>query len=184
MFLPANHPTIEKINKIDLKKLLFKGELAPLYEYRSRVIEIINSKISQLQEGLEEDMQALLQWFEFRNNARYWQQVKEKFSPSEMAEWVLENIVSELEKRNASSSFHKAAGVPSESDLEDALNAAESIVFVGSEKQVKWAKDIAVKNHEKIAFAWKQKSDISLPASAKWWIENQRNLLAALLDLV
>lgn len=71
---------------------------------------------------------------------------------------------------------------PSEPDLEDAYNAADSIAFVGSEKQINWAHSIATKNNEQIAKAWKKKN-FKLPTSAKWWIENRDNVYSALLDL-
>ena len=63
----------------------------------------------------------------------------------------------------------------SEPDTEDALHYIESLIFQGSEKQIKWAKDIALKNIEDVARALKL--DKSIPASAKWWIDNRNNLI-------
>jgi hypothetical protein len=70
---------------------------------------------------------------------------------------------------------------PSEPDLEDAYNAIDSITFIGSEKQINWARSIATKNSEQIASAWKKK-DFKLPTSAKWWIENRENIYSALVN--
>jgi len=63
---------------------------------------------------------------------------------------------------------------PDESDVEDALHWVESNPFQGSDKQKKWASDIALQNLEEIALAWKSGKEI--PLSAKWWIENRDNI--------
>lgn len=75
-------------------------------------------------------------------------------------------------------SLKSAAGVPSENDLEDAYNWVDSTPFDGSEKQVKWAKDIAHKHHHAICLAWKKGEKI--PTKAKWWIENRNNIVVSL----
>ena len=70
---------------------------------------------------------------------------------------------------------------PSESDLEDAYNAADCIKFAGSEKQIKWARDIATNNNREISAS--KLSFNQLPVSAQWWIENRNNIYAALKGL-
>jgi hypothetical protein len=62
----------------------------------------------------------------------------------------------------------------SESNREDALNYVESLKFEGSEKQIKWAKSIAVRAIDDVAIALKNNKKI--PTSAKWWIENKGNI--------
>ena len=62
----------------------------------------------------------------------------------------------------------------SEPDTEDAYHYIESLKFQGSEKQNKWAKDIALKNIETVAIALKQNKTI--PAASKWWIENRDSI--------
>ncbi|ATW59276.1 hypothetical protein Cl131_gp008 [Aphanizomenon phage vB_AphaS-CL131] len=62
----------------------------------------------------------------------------------------------------------------SEPDTEDALHYIESLIFQGSEKQIKWAKDIALKNLDEVAKALRL--DKSIPISAKWWIDNRSNI--------
>ncbi|MBW4514595.1 MAG: hypothetical protein KME11_05160 [Timaviella obliquedivisa GSE-PSE-MK23-08B] len=69
---------------------------------------------------------------------------------------------------------------PSEPELEDAYHVADSIQFVGSEKQVNWARSIATNNSRAIAQSGKFKS---LPTAAKWWIENRDDLYSALAGL-
>jgi len=62
----------------------------------------------------------------------------------------------------------------SENELEDAINWVDATKFQGSEKQVKWAKDIAHKNLEYICKLWKSGQEPSI--SAKWWIENRNEI--------
>ena len=61
-----------------------------------------------------------------------------------------------------------------EPDIEDALHYVESLAFQGSEKQIKWAKDIALKNIDEVARALKLNR--SIPVKAKWWIDNRSNI--------
>ncbi|MDM9583094.1 hypothetical protein [Nostoc sp. GT001] len=72
--------------------------------------------------------------------------------------------------------------VISEPELEDVNHAIDSLNLSGSEKQIKWAFDIAHKSAADIAAAWKKK-DFSLPTSAKWWIDNRDNIDAGLAKL-
>ena len=72
---------------------------------------------------------------------------------------------------------------PAESDLEDAYNVADSIEFVGSEKQVNWARTIATNASESIACAMKERN-LNLPCEAKWWIENRGDIEGALARLI
>jgi hypothetical protein len=182
MFLPAAHPILEKIESIDLVKLLFKGEVATCYEYRNKVVAFINQAISEVEDKstLDEDLAIIYQWFATNNSARYWQSAGKEKNPKLMAEWILDNALSEVESKKAEKSFHKAAGVPSESDLEDAYNWVESSLN-GSPAQIKWAKDIAHKHQNEICIMWKKGKEI--PTSAKWWIDNRNGILQALGSL-
>jgi DNA primase large subunit len=182
MFLPAAHPTLEKIESIDLIKLLFKGEVATCYEYRNKVVMHINQAIDEVEDksSLDEDLETIYQWFLAKNSARYWQSAQKEKSASEMADWILENAMSEVEAEKAEQSFTKAAGVPSESELEDAYNWVESSLS-GSPAQIKWAKDIAHKHQNEICIMWKKGKEI--PTSAKWWIDNRNGILQALGSL-
>lgn len=69
-------------------------------------------------------------------------------------------------------------GIPSESDLEDALNWAECATFQGSQKQINWAKAIAAEHVMAIAIAHKQGKQV--PTDAKWWIDNRNNIVVIL----
>ena len=96
----------------------------------------------------------------------------------EILSWTEENLLDDLALLRVAESLKSIAGIPSESDLEDAYNWVDSTTFNGSAKQVKWAKDIAHKNHEAIVLAWKQGKKI--PTEAKWWIENRANIVVSL----
>ena len=61
-----------------------------------------------------------------------------------------------------------------ENDREDALNYVESLKFEGSEKQIKWAKSIALNAIDDVAIALKNNKKI--PTISKWWIENRGNI--------
>lgn len=84
--------------------------------------------------------------------------------------------------QNWSGDEEEAEPEVSESSKEDVYQSIESLDFVGSEKQIKWAKDIAHKATDDIAKAWRNK-DFKLPTSAKWWIENKENIYGALIKL-
>jgi hypothetical protein len=82
---------------------------------------------------------------------------------------VLKSLDS-LEENESYSFFEDAA----EPDIEDALHYVESLVFQGSEKQIKWAKDIALKHIDAAAQALRENRTI--PTSAKWWIDNRNSI--------
>ena len=88
-------------------------------------------------------------------------------------------LMSELEieraKNSGAMSIARAQGMPAENDLEDALSWAECAEMQGSEKQIKWARDIASKNCNAIALA--QKKNLAIPTSAKWWIDHRHNIV-------
>jgi hypothetical protein len=75
-----------------------------------------------------------------------------------------------LEENESYSSLEENA----EPDTEDALHYVESLVFQGSQKQVKWAKDIALKHIDAAAQALRENRTI--PTSAKWWIDNRNSI--------
>ena len=180
MFLPSAHPAIEKINRVSL--IGIGVEKAPLYEYRSQVVAFINEAIKGVDEGLDEDLEVLLKWFDSKKSGKYWESAKKQMSPDAMASWILENAAQEVENDGIQEVFHQVAlnavGAASESQLEDAIQVAESIAFQGSPKQIKWAKDIALKNAEAIALSGITIAKI--PTKASWWIDNQHNLKTAL----
>ena len=74
----------------------------------------------------------------------------------------------------ANQSIQSQTDLVAEPDLEDALNTIEALPFKGSDKQIKWAKDIALKNLRDVAIALKNNKQ--LPLSAKWWIDNRTGL--------
>ena len=100
----------------------------------------------------------------------------------EWAESNLGRVLTQLEMDSAgkrvAASVSSAYGIPAEPDLEDALTWAECTEFQGSEKQIKWARDIASKNTTAIALAHKQGK--AIPTSAKWWIDNRNNIVVSL----
>ena len=89
-----------------------------------------------------------------------------------------EQIIEAIEAAAETEELHQEAGIPSPSEKEKALAWVQEAEFSGSEKQIKWAKDIASKHAEAIVFAWKK--GYAVPTSAKWWIENNRNIVVSL----
>lgn len=85
---------------------------------------------------------------------------------------VLKNLES-LSEDEVYTSESEASEV-SEPDTEDAYHYIDSLKFQGSEKQNKWAKDIALKNVEAVARALQQNK--AIPTSSKWWIDNRNNI--------
>ncbi len=57
-----------------------------------------------------------------------------------------------------------------ESDVEDVYAWLEATRFIGSPKQVKWAKDIVSRNPDVVISAWERREEPN--TSSKWWIEN------------
>ena len=181
MFLPSAHPAIEKINRISIIGIGVK-ETAPLYQYRSQVVAFINEAIKGVDEGLEEDLEVLLKWFDSKKSGKYWESAKKQMSPDAMAAWILENAAQEVENDGIQAVFEKVAlntvGTATESQLEDAIQVTESLDFQGSPKQIKWAKSIALENAEAIAL-----SGISIPQipiKASWWIDNRVDIRTSL----
>lgn len=170
MFLPSSHPAIDQINRITL--ISMGKESAPAYEFRSQVVMHLNSKIQGVDECLDEDMAVILAWFDAHKSVAFWINAKKKMDAAAMCEYILENAESDVAAPS------NAIAVASETELEDAQNVAESISFTGSEKQVRWAKDIAIKASEAITTS---KIAISqIPTSAKWWIDNRYDISNAL----
>jgi hypothetical protein len=91
----------------------------------------------------------------------------------------LEEMLNEI--RSLESQSNESECEPSESDLEDAYNAADCIKFAGSEKQIKWARSIAANSNKAISLS--NLSFNRLPVAAKWWIENRNDIYAALKGL-
>ena len=88
-------------------------------------------------------------------------------------EIIVSAVLKNLEALNEDESYTSESEV-AEPDIEDALHYIESLAFQGSEGQITWAKDIALKNIDDIALALKKNKTI--PASAKWWIDNRSNI--------
>lgn len=89
-------------------------------------------------------------------------------------EIIFSAVLKNLNALNEDESYVSETSALSETDTEDALHYIESLSFQGSEKQIKWAKDIALKNLDEVAKALKVNRPIS--TSAKWWIENRNNI--------
>ncbi|MBT9138490.1 MAG: hypothetical protein DDT31_01055 [Syntrophomonadaceae bacterium] len=183
MFLPDNHPTIAKINGIDL--IAAKGiESAVVYQYRSQVIAFINEAIRQAAESpevVQDDMDILYKWFLLRNQAAWWMSAKKSHSPDKMAEWVIENALDDTNNLEIQSANQQIAlnmvGQATPEQLEAARVVAESIELEGSPKQIKWARSIIQDNLNAIAL-----SKSSLPTKASWWIDNRSEIKKALND--
>ena len=107
MFLPSNHSAIEEINRIDILKDV--KETAPLYEYRGKVVAVINSAIKGVDDGLDEDLAVLLKWFQSKPSGKYWTSAKKQMTPEKMAEWILANAFQEVEKLNTEEIFREVA---------------------------------------------------------------------------
>lgn len=120
----------------------------------------------------EEDKTAFDEWLKLES----FEKVKGK-TVAEILEWAADNLLPRLEELKAEESFKKAAGLPSEPELEDAYHWVECSL-VGSPKQVEWAKSIAHKHH--IAIIRAQKAGKQVPSCAKWWIENRSNIVVNL----
>jgi hypothetical protein len=88
-------------------------------------------------------------------------------------EIIVSAVLGKLEALNEDESYASESEV-AEPDIEDALHYVESLAFQGSEKQIKWAKDIALKNIDEVARALKLNR--SIPVKAKWWIDNRSNI--------
>ena len=88
-------------------------------------------------------------------------------------EIIVSTVLKNLEALGENESYTSEPEV-SEPDTEDALHYIESLIFQGSEKQIKWAKDIALKNVDAVAQALRKNK--SIPTSAKWWIDNRNNI--------
>ena len=89
-------------------------------------------------------------------------------------EIIVSAVLRNLEALNEDESYISDESEVAEPDIEDALHYVESLAFQGSEKQIKWAKDIALKNLDEVAKALRL--DKSIPTSAKWWIDNRSNI--------
>jgi hypothetical protein len=87
---------------------------------------------------------------------------------------VLRNLNTLEEDKSYSSLEDASLEDVAEPDKEDALHYVEALSFVGSEKQIKWAKDIALKHLDNVALALKKNK--SIPTSAKWWIDNRNSI--------
>jgi hypothetical protein len=120
--------------------------------------------------GDAEDVVLIQEWLDLESIKSF-----EGKELNEILAWMPDNLINRVNELKSSQVFHNTAGVPSESELEDAYNWASSLgSFDGSEKQKQWASNIAEKNITKIALAWKQGKEV--PISAKWWIDNRNNI--------
>lgn len=103
-------------------------------------------------------------------------------SVDEFMTWAADGLLPLMAELDASEKVSTAIandqGIPSESDLEDALNWAECAAFQGSEKQIRWARAIATDHIMAIAIAHKQGKQV--PTDARWWIDNRNNIVVNL----
>lgn len=190
MFFPSSNPIIDRINSeifFDRSKNFNHRSIASLDSYRGKVLIRINLLLTE--ETRQEIWDAFYYWWDKNNDIDYWYSCREQKDFKEMADWIIANFWRELQIKQKldmetsdelpvevkkSESEYYTFSIPSESDLEDALHWVENTEFQGSEKQVKWAKDIALKHLQEIVSAWKKEIEISI--SAKWWIENRNNI--------
>jgi len=189
MFFPSSNPIIDRINSeifFDRSKNFNRRSIASLDSYRVKILTRINLLL--IEETRQEIWDAFYYWWQKNNDIEYWYSCREQMDFKEMADWIVANFWRELqieqklesEESNKlpveveKSDGHYTFFIPSESDLEDALQWVENTEFNGSEKQVKWAKSIALKHLQEIANAWKK--EVEIPLSAKWWIENRNNI--------
>ena len=186
MFFPSSNPIIDRINSeifFDRSKNFNHRSIASLDSYRGKVLIRINLLLTE--ETRQEIWDAFYYWWDKNNDIDYWYSCREQKDFKEMADWIIANFWRELQieqKLDAETTDQLPDGVqktytfsiPSESELEDALHWVENTEFQGSEKQVKWAKDIALKHLQEIVSAWKK--EIEIPISANWWIENRNNI--------
>ena len=190
MFFPSSNPVINRINSeifFDRSKNFNHRSITSLDSYRGKVLTRINLLLTE--ETRQEIWDAFYYWWQKNNDIDYWYACREQKDFKEMADWIIANFWRELQieqkldmetsdklpvevKKNESGYY--TFGIPSESDLEDAINWVEITEFQGSEKQIKWAKDIASMHLQEIVSAWK--IGIEAPISAKWWIENRSNI--------
>jgi hypothetical protein len=89
-------------------------------------------------------------------------------------ESIFSSVLKNLNSLEEDESYTYTSEEVAEPDIEDALHYVESLVFQGSEKQMKWAKDIALKHIDDVAQALRENRTI--PASAKWWIDNRNSI--------
>ena len=88
-------------------------------------------------------------------------------------ESIFSSVLKSLDSLEEDKSYSSKEDV-AEPDKEDTLHYLESIAFQGSEKQILWAKDIALKHLDDVALALKKNK--SIPTSAKWWIDNRNSI--------
>lgn len=190
MFFPSRNPVIDRINSeifFDRSRNFNHRSIASLDSYRGKVLTRINLLLTE--ETRQEIWDAFYCWWQKNNDIDYWYSCREQMDFKKMADWIIANFWRELQIERKleeetidelpdgvekTESGYYTFSIPSESDLEDALHWVESTEFQGSEKQVKWAKDIALKHLREIVSAWKK--EIEIPISAKWWIENRNNI--------
>jgi len=190
MFFPSTNPIIDRINSeifFDYSQNFNHRSIASLDSYRGKVLTRINLLLTE--ETRQEIWDAFYYWWQKNNDIDYWYSCREQKDFKEMADWIIANFWRELQieqkidmetsdelpvEVKKSESEYYTFSIPSESDLEDALQWVENTEFQGSEKQVKWAKDIALQHLQEIVSAWKK--EIEIPISAKWWIENRNSI--------
>lgn len=171
MLLPI-HEKLQQIDKIDLEKNGLKGEISILYTYRNQVIAHIDS-LCKKEKAIDQDYVDIVKWFEINSSDVYWSLKKRQNTPIEMANYIINNALNKIQD-----TFIEACGVPSSSELEDVLHFVESFILAGSEKQTAWAHSIMEKNLNAIALHLR--TNISIPHTAKWWIENRHSILIGL----
>jgi hypothetical protein len=89
-------------------------------------------------------------------------------------ESIFSSVLKSLETIEENESYTYTSKAVAEPDKEDAFHYVEALSFVGSEKQILWAKDIAIKHLDDVALALKKNK--SIPTSAKWWIDNRNSI--------
>ena len=89
-------------------------------------------------------------------------------------ESIFSSVLKNLNSLEEDESYTYTSEEVAEPDREEALHYVESLIFQGSEKQIKWAKDIAMKHLDDVALALKENK--SIPTASKWWIDNRNSI--------
>lgn len=146
-----------------MRRILSKQALAIREEFQAKIADLNPDA---------EDLAAINEWLGLKSVNWF-----EGKTVDGILDWMADNLLDDLTALKAKNSYQKAAGTPSEPELEDAYNWVECSL-VGSEKQVNRAKSIAHNHHFAIVQA--QKAGKPVPTKASWWIENRGNIVVGL----
>ena len=164
----------DEAQKILLRQTVFvQSNKVFILDVIDEIVRIL--KVSEGKKGKEEIQQIIEQTLQcpiWHNELDHWVWLSDltvQGAIEQIDAWAKDNQAwSKVAQTIEQQAEHKLA---SESDLEDALQWVEATEFSGSEKQVRWAKSIALKNLPKIVELWKANQEV--PSQASWWIDNR-----------